>query len=136
VESAAERRRFSRVMVSLDVRYCTDHAETGEHLQGCGRLKDFSLSGLYFFSDPPMPLFPGQTLLLTIAASLPHLDLCDTSHIKVKGEVVRLEYMEPNRYQFGIAVNFLESPTFFNPASLDNYHPAMFKSVNTLMFKK
>jgi c-di-GMP-binding flagellar brake protein YcgR len=119
VGSAAERRRFSRVLVSLDVRYCTDHSETGELLQGYGRLKDFSLSGLYFFSDPPIPLLPGQTLFLIIAASLPNLDLFDTSYIKAKGEVVRLESNEPNRYQFGIAVHFLESPTFFNPAKLD-----------------
>ncbi len=118
VEFAAERRRFSRVMVSLDVQYCTDLPETGEQLQGYGTLKDFSLSGLFFFSDPPIPLLPGQILTLNISTSLPNLDLFDTSHIKARGEVVRLEPSEPSPYQLGIAINFLESPTFFNPTKM------------------
>lgn len=119
MEFAAERRRFGRVMVSLDVQYHADLPETGEHLQGYGTLKDFSLSGLFFFSDPPASLTPGQILTLTIAASLPNLDLYGTSHIKARGEVVRLELTAPNRYQCGIAIHFLESPTFFNPPKLD-----------------
>jgi c-di-GMP-binding flagellar brake protein YcgR len=119
MEFAAERRRFSRIVVSLDVQYCTDLPETGELLQGHGTLQDFSLSGLYFFSELPIPLLPGQTLMLTIAASLPHLDQFDTSHIKAKGQVVRLEPTQPNRYRLGIAIHFLESPTFSNPAILD-----------------
>jgi hypothetical protein len=123
VELAAERRRFSRVMVSLDVQYCADLPETGELLQGYGTLKDFSLSGLFFFSDPPLPLVPGQTLTLTISSSLPNLDLLDTSHIKARGEVVRLEPTAPNRYQQGIAINFLESPTFFNPTKMLSESP-------------
>ncbi len=119
MEFAAERRRFSRILVSLDVQYCTDFPETGELLQGHGTLKDFSLSGLFFFSDPPIPLLPGQTLTLTIAASLPNLDQFDTSHIKAKGQVVRLESSRPNHYRLGIAINFLETPTFINPAIMD-----------------
>lgn len=105
-------------MVSLDVQYCTDLPETGEQLQGYGTLKDFSLSGLFFFSDPPIPLLPGQILTLNISTSLPNLDLFDTSHIKARGEVVRLEPSEPSHYQLGIAINFLESPTFFNPTKM------------------
>lgn len=120
MELAAERRRFNRVMVSLDIQYHADLPETGENFQGYGTLKDFSLSGLFFFSDPPIPLLPGQILTLNIAASLPNLDHCDTSHIKAKGEVVRLETTAPNRYQLGIAINFLEGPTFTNPAKFDN----------------
>jgi len=115
VDLAAERRRFGRVRVSLDVQYCTDLPETGGLLQGYGILKDFSLSGLFFFCDPPVSLLPGQILTLTIAASLPNLDLYDTSHIRARGEVVRLEPAQ-NRYSLGIAINFLESPTFFNPS--------------------
>jgi c-di-GMP-binding flagellar brake protein YcgR len=118
VEFDAERRRFIRVMVSLEVEYCADFPETGELLHGQGTLKDFSLSGVYFFSDPPIPLLPGQTLTLIISTSLPNLDLFDTSHIKARGEVVRLEPTEPSRRQFGIAINFLESPTFFNPTKM------------------
>lgn len=105
--------------MSLDVQYCTDFPETGELLQGHGTLKDFSLSGLYFFSDPPIPLLPGQTLTLTINASLPNLDQLDTSHIKAKGRVVRLESTQPNHYRLGIAINFLETPTFINPATME-----------------
>jgi c-di-GMP-binding flagellar brake protein YcgR len=119
VEFAAERRRFSRIMVSLDVQYYTDFPETGQLFQGHGMLKDFSLSGVYFLSDPPIPLLPGQTLTLTITASLPNLDLFDTSHIKARGQVVRLEPSDPKSYPLGIAINFIETPTFFNPAHLD-----------------
>ncbi len=116
MDFSAERRRFGRIRVSLDVQYCANHPGTGELLQGYGRLKDFSLSGLFFFSDPPVALVPGQILTLTITASLPDLDLFGTSHIRARGEVVRLETVEPNRYPLGIAINFLEGPTFFNPA--------------------
>lgn len=106
-------------MVALDVQFCTDKPESGELHQGHGILKDFSLSGVYFFSEPPIPLVPGQILNLTISTSLPHLDLFDTSHIRAKGEVVRLEPPGPSQYQQGVAINFLESPTFYNPAQLD-----------------
>lgn len=107
-------------MVSLDIQYQADLPETGENFEGYGTLKDFSLSGLFFFSDPPIPLLPGQILTLNIAASLPYLDHCNTSHIQAKGKVVRLEATAVNRYQLGIAITFLEGPTFSNPARLDS----------------
>lgn len=106
-------------MVSLDVTYCTDLPETGELLQGHGTLKDFSLSGVYFLTDPPIPLLHGQTMTVTITTSLPNLDQFDTSHIKARGRVVRLESTHPNHYPLGIAINFLETPIFFTPAAVD-----------------
>lgn len=121
VEFVAEKRRFSRIMVALNVQYYADLPENGELFQGHGTLKDFSLSGLFFISEMPLPLLPGQTLTLTIAASLPQLDLFDTSHILAKGEIVRLEHPSPDHHHHGIAIKFLESPTFFNPAKLDAF---------------
>jgi len=118
MEFAAERRRFGRVRVSLEVYYSVRLPETGELLQGYGRLKDFSLSGLYFFTEPPVSLFPGQILTLMISASLPHLDLPDISYIKARGEVMRLEPFNDNDHKCGIAINFLESPTFSTPSEL------------------
>lgn len=111
----AERRRFGRILVSLNVQYYASFPGSEELFQGYGTLKDFSLSGLYFFADPPITLRPGQILTLTISASLPNLDLLGTSHIRARGEVVRLEKSAPNHYSLGIAIKFLEGPTFFNP---------------------
>ena len=66
-----------------------------------------------------MALVLGQILKLTITASLPNLDLLDTSHIQAIGRVVRLEPNRSNGYPLGIAIHFLETPRFFNPAELD-----------------
>jgi hypothetical protein len=120
VGNEAERRRFQRLRVSLNVEFYVNSQETGQTLQGQGVLKDFSLSGIYFFAPPPIPLVPGQVLTLCISASLPHLDHLGTSHIRATGLVVRLETNSESPLQDGVAVNFLESPTFFHPSGIDS----------------
>ncbi len=109
--SLAERRRYNRLVIPLSVEYRAHLPETGEICLGKGVLRDISLSGSFFHTEPTVPLKPGQIVNLTITASLPYINR-DTSHLKAKGEVVRLEPPDPANPYYGVAVRFLEGPTF------------------------
>jgi len=111
-ESPMERRRFSRLYISLAVEYHFLQPETGEVHQGQGVLRDISLSGSYFHPDKPLPLTPGQVLSLSIAAPLPYLNMDQTSHLKAQGSVVRVDPPDGANPRPGVAINFLESLTF------------------------
>ena len=115
-----EKRRFQRLLVTLPVEYSTFHPESGEFLQGQGVLKDFSLGGVYFRSIDSVPLRPGHTLTLTIFTPLAPLGCHDSSHIQARGEVVRLEKPSSNNAYHGVAVSFLESPSFINSVNQVN----------------
>lgn len=110
-----ERRRFNRLAVSLPVRYYLP--EKGEESSGLGVLKNISLSGLIFECPPPVHLEKGQILHVSIAASLPSLDIQSISHLAVKGEVVRLIPPTRANSSWGIAIRFLEELTFSSPES-------------------
>ncbi len=121
--SAADRRRYGRLMVPLSIEYRT--RENGEFRQGKGMLRDISLSGTYFHAEPSASFQPGQILSLTICAHLPFMDYEEVSHIKAKGTVVRLEPPGPATPHYGVAVHFLEGPTFTSaPLSLTPAPPA------------
>lgn len=107
-----ERRRYGRLVVPLSVEYHAQLPETGEVHRGQCITRDISLGGVYFFCDSPQPIRPGLTLDLTIAAPLPYLDLDDTSHLKARGEVLRLDPPGPDHPQWGVAVAFLNNLTF------------------------
>jgi c-di-GMP-binding flagellar brake protein YcgR len=110
--SPMERRRFNRITVSLPVEYHTRMPDTDAPFQGQGVIRDISLGGTYFHVDPDTSFQLGQVLSLTIFAPLPYLEASDISHLQATGEVVRFEPPTPNRPQAGVALNFLESPTF------------------------
>jgi hypothetical protein len=110
-----ERRRYSRLLVPLPVEYQAPQPETGEVRRGQGVTKDISLGGVYFFCDNPGLLGPGQVLDVTIAAPLPYLDLPDTSHLKARGEVLRLDPPGPASPYWGVAISFLNKLTFSAP---------------------
>ncbi|MEW6388293.1 MAG: PilZ domain-containing protein [Thermodesulfobacteriota bacterium] len=120
-ESAApaDRRRFHRLRVQMAVEYAALPAKKGELCQGHGVLQDISLSGVYFHCDPQVPLKSGQTLTLSIAASLPGLDPEDTSQICATGEIVRLDPPRQTDSPCGVAIKFSAPPTFFTSANLD-----------------
>jgi len=80
--------------------------------QGQGVLRDISLGGTYFHVDPGTSFQQGQILSLTISAPLPYLENCDISHLHATGEVVRFEPPGPGQALAGVALNFLEGPTF------------------------
>jgi hypothetical protein len=110
-----ERRRYSRLVIPLEVEFHLKVSETGELLQGQGIVRDLSLSGSYFHVEDPPPLRPGQILSLIIAAPLPYLDLHDTSHLRAQGEVVRLDPPGAAGFPWGVAVHFLSHLTFSAP---------------------
>jgi c-di-GMP-binding flagellar brake protein YcgR len=110
--SWAERRRYNRLFIPLSVEYCIQSPETGEVQQGKGVLRDISLSGGFFHTDPSTSFKPGQIVSLTIAAPLPFLDYPDTSHLWAKGEVVRLEPPDPANPSCGVALQFLNGLSF------------------------
>lgn len=113
--SLAERRRYNRLVIPLSVEYHTHLPETGEICLGKGVLRDISLSGSFFHTEPAVPLKPGQIVTLTITASLPCINR-ETSQLKAKGEVVRLEPPDPANPYYGVAVHFLEGLSFASSA--------------------
>ena len=122
MESPLEQRRYHRLIVSLPLAYHGEHPETGEIHRGDGNLTNISLNGGYFHVDHPVPFKIGQMLSLTIAAPLSFADSNQQdplSHLKVKGEIVRLDPPCRDCPRYGIALDFLESPSFFNPSPLD-----------------
>jgi hypothetical protein len=54
----------------------------------------------------------GQILCLSIAAPLQYLEANDVSHLRATGEVIRFDPPDPSRPLCGVALNFLEGPTF------------------------
>jgi hypothetical protein len=105
--SPLERRRFSRIMVSLPVTYHTRLSDTDAPFQGQGILRDISLCGTYFHVDADAYFQLGQILSLSIAAPLPYLEDPDITHLQATGEVVRFDPPGPDRPQAGVALNFL-----------------------------
>jgi c-di-GMP-binding flagellar brake protein YcgR len=104
-----ERRRYNRLVLSLPVKYS---AEKVEEECSLGVLKNISLGGLYFQCPPPVALEAGQILHLSIAATLPSLDLQETSHLSAKGEVLRLDPPPMSGRTCGVAVRFLDELNF------------------------
>ena len=112
MSSSMERRRFSRLIIPLEVRYQTKCPVSGEFYQGQGTLRDISLTGSFFHVDHPVTFQPGQILALTIAAPLPFLDNNHTSQFTAAGEVVRLEPPGPTNPNLGVAINFIQALSF------------------------
>jgi c-di-GMP-binding flagellar brake protein YcgR len=110
--SLAERRRYNRLVVTLSVEYRTQRSETDEVQQGKGVLRDISLSGSFFHAEPTASFEPGQIVSLTIAVPLPFPNFYETSHLKATGEVVRLEPPGPANPYCGVALHFMEGPSF------------------------
>jgi PilZ domain len=123
--SFLERRRFNRIFVSLPVEYCARLPNTDAPCQGQGCLRDISLSGIYFHINSDISFQEGQILSLSIFAPLQYLEGNDISHLQATGEVIRFDPPEPDRPMGGVALNFLEGPTF-----LANKEPETFQSLN------
>ncbi len=125
MNSLLERRRFNRIFVSLPVEYQARLPDTDASCQGQGCLRDISLSGIYFHIDSDITFYQGQILSLSIFAPLQYLEGSDISHLRATGEVIRFDPPEPNQPLAGVALNFLEGPTF-----LAKEESAMFQGVN------
>ena len=110
--SPLERRRFNRLIITLPICYQTFHPESGELHQGCGVIRDISLSGSYFHLDHTASFLPGQLLSLTIAAPLPGMDIEHISHFTAQGKVIRLDSPGPANPNYGVAVHFRENLSF------------------------
>jgi len=104
-----ERRRYNRLVLSLPVKYSS---ERGQEDCSLGVLRNISLGGVYFECPPPVALEAGQVLHLSIAATLPSLDIQDTSHLSARGEVVRLDPPRFSGRNCGVAVRFLDELNF------------------------
>jgi c-di-GMP-binding flagellar brake protein YcgR len=118
--SLLERRRFSRIFVSLPVEYQGRLPDSESPCQGQGCLRDISLSGLYFHVDSNMSFQQGQILALSIFAPLQYLEGSDISHLRATGKVIRFDPPAPNQPMCGVALNFLEGPTFLSQQGPNN----------------
>jgi hypothetical protein len=125
MNSLLERRRFSRIFVSLPVEFQARLPNTDVSCQGQGCLRDISLSGIYFHVDSDITFQQGQIISLSIFAPLQYLESSDISHLRATGEVMRFDPPEPNQPLGGVALNFLEGPTF-----LAKEGPGMFQGLN------
>jgi c-di-GMP-binding flagellar brake protein YcgR len=125
--SFLERRRFNRIFVSLPVEYQARLSDTNTPCQGQGYLRDISLSGIYFHIETDLSFQQGQILSLSISVSAPmqYLESHDISHLRAIGEVIRFDPPEPDRPLGGVALNFLEGPTFISKADRE-----MFQGLN------
>jgi hypothetical protein len=110
--SSMERRRFTRITVTLPVAYDTRLPDTDAPFQGQGVLRDISLGGTYFHVDSDISFQPGQILSLTVSAPLLYLEETHTSCLQATGEVIRFDPPAPNRPQAGVALNFLGGLSF------------------------
>jgi hypothetical protein len=124
--SLLERRRFNRIFVSLLVEFYARLPDAEIPYQGQGCLRDISLSGIYFHIDSDMSFEQGQILSLSIFAPLQYLEGSDISHLRATGEVIRFDPPEPDRPLGGVALNFLEGPSF-----LSREEQEMFQNLNT-----
>lgn len=115
-----ERRRFQRLLVTLPVKYTAMNPESGETFQGEGVTRDFSLGGVYFYTFNPSPPRPGCLVRLTITTPLPLLHHLDSSHIQARARVLRLDEPPEGQRYYGLAVAFLESPTFLTRPGLSD----------------
>jgi hypothetical protein len=120
--SFLERRRFSRIFVSLPVVYSAHLPNSDSSHLGQGYLRDISLSGIYFHINSDISFQQGQVLSLSISAPLQYLEGSDVSHLKATGEVIRFDPPEANQPLGGVALSFLEGPTFCS-----NDHKKCFK---------
>ncbi len=109
---STERRRFSRFIIQLAVRYQTRTPESEEMYQGQGESRDLSLSGGFFYLDPPMALRPGQFLNLTIVAPMFFLESDAIPHLTATAEIVRLEPPGSSNPHYGVAVIFVDNLSF------------------------
>jgi hypothetical protein len=107
-----ERRRFSRIFVSLPVEFNARLPDSEISCQGQGCLRDISLGGIYFHVDSDMSFHQGQILSLSIFAPLQYLEGSDISHLQATGQVIRFDPPTPHQPMGGVALNFLEGPTF------------------------
>jgi hypothetical protein len=121
--SAKERRRFSRFMILLTVKYQTLCLESGARQQGQGVLRDISLSGSFFYVDHNPAFQPGQLVSLSIVAPLLFLESDCMSRLSATGKVVRLEPPGFANPDYGVAVSFTENLSFSLPHLPD---PAVF----------
>jgi hypothetical protein len=126
MSSLLERRRFNRIFVSLPVEFYARLPNAEAPRQGQGCLRDISLSGIYFHIDADMSFQQGQILSLSIFAPLQYLEGSDISHLRATGEVIRFDPPEPDRPRGGVALNFLEGPTFLSEEDQE-----MFQGLNT-----
>ena len=124
--SLLERRRFNRIFVSLPVEFYARLPDDQAPHQGQGYLRDISLSGIYFHVDSDMFFRQGQILSLSIFAPLQYLEGSDISHLQATGEVTRFDPPEPDRPQGGVALTFLEGPTFLSKEDQE-----MFQGLNS-----
>ncbi len=112
VASSADRRRFSRFVIPLAVRYQTLCPRSGEMLQGEGIITNISLSGSLFHTEHLAALETGQLIHLNIAAPLLFLENDHTSRLTVTGRVVRFEPPARADLNCGVAVSFVEDLSF------------------------
>ncbi len=112
-----ERRRFHRLRISLPLTFRLQGADGRGPVQGRGVLRDLSLSGAYFFTEEPFSALPGLVLELSILCYVPGLDRTHTQHLHARGRVVRLEDHQASGFASGVAVAFLEGPSFLPPAA-------------------
>ncbi len=110
-----DRRRFSRFIIQLGVRYQIHCPESDKLHQGQGIIRNISFSGILFDAEDTSTLRVGQYLSLTINAPMFFLEQDHIPHLTARGIIVRLEppgYVNPN---YGVAVRLTKNLSFASP---------------------
>ena len=86
-----------------------------ERYKFTGVLKNFSLGGLYFTSKELPPVEKGDIRDLAFNTTPPQLDIA--SYCKAQAKVVRLEPLEKDIMNFGVAMEFI-TPLEIMPSNM------------------
>ena len=109
---AADRRLFPRLYISLYFEYQAQLSDSKKSLSGWAILKDISITGLHFTSEPSPGLNPGD--IADFIFKFPQSDFNPLlfNEIRAKGLVKRIEPPSEDPPQFGVVVEFLSGPVF------------------------
>jgi hypothetical protein len=99
-----ERRKYPRLDVDLPMAYLIHPPDSGKSSAGMGVLKNISQGGMFFKCPPPAPIDDGDIRDFTID-TIPIMR--HISSLEALGKVVRIEPLEENSFDLGIAVQFL-----------------------------
>jgi hypothetical protein len=100
-----ENRRFPRIYTSLPAEIHLGLPEVREKYKFTGVLINFSLGGLYFTCKELPPLEKGDIRDLAFNPTPPQLD--NVSFCKAQAKVVRIEPLDKDSVNFGVAVEFI-----------------------------
>jgi hypothetical protein len=106
-----DKRRHPRIHLEVPIRFIVAQPEIRECQDGEGILKDISHGGIFFQTEPPLPVQPGNIREFSFFLTPENARQCDPVHFHAQGLVLRILPPDPNSSAYGVAVQFLSALT-------------------------